>query len=202
MMSLIDVLKKIPIDLGQGAVAETTEGKQIALRLVPDGHGRRALDIGCRAGKQTFWLRSRGYQVTSIDVAKSFEDCQVVDANGPLPFASESFDLVWCSEVLEHLEDPEAALNEMRRVTAPGGHLILTTPNSYALLFRMLALGGLTPARLQRADHLHFFDSSHIERLCPDAELYGFFPYVLVKKTIRNWIGALSPTFVIHIRKP
>jgi hypothetical protein len=47
-VSLIDTLKKIPIDLGQGSVNETTEGKQIALRLVREGEGKRALDVGCR----------------------------------------------------------------------------------------------------------------------------------------------------------
>ena len=50
-MSLIETLREIPFDLGQRKVAETTEGKQIALRLVPDGRGKRALDVGCRAGK-------------------------------------------------------------------------------------------------------------------------------------------------------
>ncbi len=200
---LIGLAKKIPVDLGQQAVAETTEGKQVALRLVPEGGaGRTALDVGCREGKQTRWLRSRGYTVTSIDVCKDFVDCQVVDVNAGLPFEDDSFDMIWCSEVLEHLEDPTASLNEMRRVTRPGGDIILTTPNSYALLFRAIAVFGLTPVRIQRDDHIHFFSEDDIRTIAPDAELYGYFPYVGPKKTIRNQIGHLSPTFVMHIRKP
>lgn len=200
-MSLLETLKKIPIDLGQGTVSETTEGKQIALRLVPDGQGKCALDVGCRDGNQTLWLRERGYRVTSIDLAKNFESCQVVDANRTLPFRSGDFDLVWCSEVIEHLVDPAASLAELLRVTAPSGQVILTTPNSYAWLFRLLALIGLSPQRLQRTDHLHFFDLKAIERLCPTAEIYGYFPYALRKLTIRRWVGALSPTFVVRIVK-
>ncbi len=201
-MGFIDLLKRIPIDLGQGSVADSTEGKQIAMRLVPSGSGKAALDVGCREGVQTRWLQSHGYEVTSIDVDKRFEGAQVVNANEPLPFPDESFDLVWCSEVIEHLEDPAVSLAELRRVTKPGGELILTTPNSYALLFRFIALFGLTPQRIQRKDHLHFFAEEDIRRLSPDAEILGYFPYMWIKRTIRGAIGHLSPTFVMRIRKP
>ena len=202
--ALIGLLTRVPIDLGQGSVAETTEGKQIALRLVPrvpQGETRRALDVGARAGHQTRWLVSQGYIVTSIDVEQLFPECQVVNADERLPFADAEFDLVWCSEVIEHLRDPSFSLGELRRVTRPGGVLVLTTPNSYAWLFRVIAVFGFTPQRIQRKDHLHFFDAADIERLAPDAEVYGYFPYLVVKRTIRRAIGALSPTFVLRIQR-
>ncbi len=200
--SLIEALKKIPIDLGQGSVAERTKGKQIALGLVRDGAGRTALDVGAREGHQTRWLQARGYRVTSMDVESRFEGCLRVDANAPLPFATGSFDLVWCSEVIEHLKDPAASLAELLRVTSSGGDVILTTPNSYAILFRAIALFGLTPAKIQRSDHLHFFALQDIRELAPEATVYGYFPYACLKLTIRRGVGALSPTFVIHIKKP
>jgi len=202
--ALIGLLKRVPIDLGQGSVAETTEGKQIALRLVPavpPGEARRALDVGARAGHQTRWLTAQGYTVTSIDVEQLFSECQVVNADERLPFADAEFDLVWCSEVIEHLRDPSFSLSELRRVTRPGGVLVLTTPNSYAWLFRVIAVFGFTPQRIQRKDHLHFFDAADIARLAPDAEVYGYFPYLVVKRTIRRAIGALSPTFVLRIQR-
>lgn len=198
----IEALKKIPIDLGQGSVAERTKGKEIALGLVPDGRGRKALDVGARAGHQTRWLRERGYEVTSIDVEPQFAECAQVNANEPLPFADESFDLIWSSEVIEHLEDPKFSFQQLVRVARPGADLILTTPNSYAWLFRFIALFGLTPEKIQRKDHLHFFRVEDILELAPGATLYGYFPYLLVKATIRRGIGALSPTFVIHFKKP
>jgi SAM-dependent methyltransferase len=198
--SVLALLRKIPLDLGQRDVAGKTKGKEIALGLVPPGEGKKALDVGARAGVQTAWLRSRGYQVTPIDYEPVTDECLQVDANQRLPFEDGSFDLVWCSEVIEHLVDPAFSLAELRRVTKPGGLLVLTTPNSYAWLFRFIALFGLTPQRIQRKDHVQFFDREDIQRLAPDAELYGYFPYALLKLTIRRGIGALSPTFVIAIR--
>ena len=201
-MPLLEWVKEhLPLDLGQGARRATTKGKQVALDLVPPGAGRRALDVGCREGNQSRWLERRGYVVTSIDVERLYDKCQVVDANKALPFADGSFDLIWCSEVLEHLVDPVFAARELRRVLRPGGELILTTPNSYCLLFRFIALFGLTPRRIQRRDHLHFFDVSRMRALFPGAALYGYFPYAVVKLTIRRGVGALSPTFVVHERK-
>ncbi len=201
MSGLLELLKQIPLDLGQGSMAERTMGKVIAMDLVPAGDGAWALDIGARRGHQTRWLQSRGYQVISGDVEPGFEGCQVLDANAPLPFEDGRFRLIWCSEVLEHLKDPAFSLGEMLRVTAPGGHVVLTTPNSYAWFFRMAAWVGLPPSRLQRADHLHFFDEAAIRRLAPEAEVFGFFPYAFVRRKIRRGIGLLSPTFVIHLRK-
>jgi SAM-dependent methyltransferase len=200
--TLIGLLKKVPIDLGQGTVAEFTEGKQIALRLVPPGDNKTALDLGCREGHQTRWLEGRGYTVTSIDVDKLFDAAQVVNANERLPFDDDSFDLIWSSEVIEHLNDPNFSLDELRRVTKPGGDIILTTPNSYMWLFRAIAKVGFTPERIQRDDHLHFFDAADIRRLAPDADLYGYFPWMGPKQTLYadTWIGRLSPTFVIHLR--
>jgi SAM-dependent methyltransferase len=50
-----------------------------------------------------------------------------------LPFREGIFDLVLCTEVLEHLHTPELALAEMQRVLKPGGKLLLTTPFAYAI---------------------------------------------------------------------
>ena len=64
----------------------------------------------------------------------------------PFPFAVESFDLVLCAEVLEHLGlDPFHMLSEINRVLAPGGRLILTTPNIVSTRGTMKALFGYAP---------------------------------------------------------
>ena len=204
MKSLINLLKKVPIDLGQGSVAEHTEGKRIAKRLTPPGDGKTALDLGARFGAQTQWLRDIGYRVTSVDVDPKFMGCDPLDANQPLPYEDDLFDLVWCSEVIEHLEAPSFSLRELVRVTRPGGRLILTTPNSYMWIFALLGTFGLSPAKLQREDHLHFFDLESFRALYPDSELYCYFPYAGWKLTVRkDWmLKWLTPTFVMCIDKP
>ncbi|WP_049989763.1 class I SAM-dependent methyltransferase, partial [Natrinema salifodinae] len=47
-----------------------------------------------------------------------------------LPFADGAFDVVCCTEVLEHLPDYESALDELRRVCAPGGTLAVSVPRA------------------------------------------------------------------------
>ncbi|MFG7946847.1 MULTISPECIES: class I SAM-dependent methyltransferase [Streptomyces] len=62
-----------------------------------------------------------------------------------LPFADGSADAVLFSEVIEHLVDPDAALDELHRVLRPGGHLLLSTPNLAAWYNRALLLFGTQP---------------------------------------------------------
>lgn len=49
-------------------------------------------------------------------------------------FLHESFDLVLCSEVLEHVSSPDKALSNLYRILAPGGIAIITTPQRYSLM--------------------------------------------------------------------
>jgi SAM-dependent methyltransferase len=196
-MSLLARLKRLPIDLGQGDLRSTTKGKLIALDLVPEAVGQSALDVGCREGIQSEWLERRGYKVTSIDIERRYSRCQVVDVNHGLPFPDASFDLIWCSEVIEHLESPEAFVRECNRTIKPGGKLVLTTPNSAFWLYPVARLFGMTPKDLQHPGHLHFFSIEDIRRLFPGGQVYGFFPYAILKFRIRGLIGLLSPTFVV-----
>src|SRR6185437_4736414 len=58
-----------------------------------------------------------------------------------LPFADGSFDLVLCSQAIEHLLDPELGMRELARVLTPGGTLVLTTDNQRNLVTRAFYLG-------------------------------------------------------------
>ena len=190
--------KSIPIDLGQAALRETTMGKRIALGAVPAAlPGQRALDVGCREGIQSAWLAARGYDVTGVDKEPHCAHGIAVDLDEGLPLPDAHFDVVWCSEVIEHLRDPAATIAELRRVTKPGGLMVLTTPNSWFWLSYLACLVGLTPKRCQNADHKHFFSLRDVRALFPTASLAGYFPYVLTKRRIERAIGLLSPTFVI-----
>ncbi len=205
--AVLRLAKKFPLDLGQEAMSEKTKGKKIALSLVPqvpvaEWGKRTALDVGCRKGHQTLLLEQGGYQVIPIDIEKSFDRCIIVDANKILPFKDNSFDLVWCSEVIEHLADPAYTLAEFRRMLKPQGKMILTTPNSYFWLMKPLHWVGLPPRKLQRRDHTQFFHEKDIRRLFPRAHIYGFFPYIFLKVTINKLLGPLTPTFVISERMP
>lgn len=64
---------------------------------------------------------------------------------GGLPLADASADAVLFSEVIEHLVDPDSAMDELRRILKPGGHLMLSTPNLAAWYNRALLAAGVQP---------------------------------------------------------
>jgi len=202
----VRLLKSIPIDFGQANVKHTTKGKIIALALIPFHKNNisaakpTALDVGCRDGHFSRMLKEKGYTVVSIDIECHYENCQEVDANKPLPFPDNSFDVIWCSEVIEHLEKPQQIIAEFKRVLKPEGKAVLTTPNSKFWLYKVLALFGLTPQKVQNPTHLHFFGEKDIKALKPSV-LYGFFPYFIFKFRITRLLNLLTPTFVFVIQK-
>jgi SAM-dependent methyltransferase len=98
--------------------------------------GRSLLDIGCGAGWSTYFFARAGYQATGIDLnAAAFEPpptsrLTLVEGSAlSLEFDDASFDVVATYQTLEHIPDPEAALDEMLRVCKPGGTLCVAGPN-------------------------------------------------------------------------
>ena len=82
--------------------------------------------------------------------------------DGPLPFDDGAFDLVWASEVIEHVADTARWLSEVRRVLAPGGRLLLTTPSHGRL---RVALGGIERFSEPLGDHLHLYTRRSLRRM-------------------------------------
>lgn len=124
----------------------------------------RALDLGCGDGRLTAELAAAVGTVTGADVAEAalrrarrahpgITFTRVV-FDGELPFEDGAFDLVWAGEVIEHVADTARWLSEVRRVLAPGGRLVLTTPNHGRLA---LAVRGVDHYAPVLGDHLHLY---------------------------------------------
>lgn len=103
--------------------------------LPPPASGARILDLGAGTGRQADRLAAMGYQVTAVDLPSSAYAGQrvhpVIDYDGKcLPICDSSVDVVFSSNVLEHVPAVEALLRETARVLVPGGHAvhILPTP--------------------------------------------------------------------------
>ena len=114
------------------------------------------LDAGCGDGRYLAAVaRARGAaRIAGTDISERILETaraaaapyepELVRANlESLPFADAQFDLVLCSQVVEHLLDVDTGMRELSRVLRPGGTLILTTDNARNLVTRALYLGRL-----------------------------------------------------------
>ena len=86
------------------------------------GTGRRTLDIGAQNGPYAAFFPRR----VALDIRAASGIAVIGDVQA-LGIASGAFDVVLCTEVLEHLPEPQQAIDEIFRVLRPGGDLLLTT---------------------------------------------------------------------------
>ncbi|MDX6685112.1 MAG: hypothetical protein QOF26_3080 [Baekduia sp.] len=107
------------------------------LPLEPDA---RLLDAGCGSGRTLDDLARYG-RVSGVDLSpeavaaarrRGHDDVRVARVE-ELPFADATFDVVTCLDVVEHTPDDRATLAELRRVTRPGGLMVVTVPAYQAL---------------------------------------------------------------------
>lgn len=197
-MEIVSLIKKLPIDVGQAEKKHNTAGKQIAFSLVRNGMGKTALDIGCRDGYWSERIATKGYKVKSLDREPHYKEAIKHNAEKRLPYQANSFDLVWCTEVIEHLNNPKFFLKEIERIIKKDGISILTTPNSNWWLYWIVKLFGYSPEKLQNKDHKQFFNEKDLRKLAHEYQFFGYFPYALFFLKIRCFIGFLSPTFIFY----
>jgi SAM-dependent methyltransferase len=113
-------------------------GRRRVLSAVLDGVELPAqptlLDAGCGSGRTLDMLarygRPVGTELNPVGVEAARRRGHAVEqaAVEELPYEDASFDLVTCLDVIEHTDDDVRSLRELRRVTKPGGHLVVTVP--------------------------------------------------------------------------
>ena len=163
--------------------------RQIASLLKATG-AERVLDAGCGEGFVISYLlqRNDGLTITGIDCSPEAIEvaCQMVPPvlsgacpepgrrveGGVLfdvgdlremPYSDDSFDLVMCLEVLEHLPDPHKGLRELRRVTS--AHCLLSVPHEPFFRATNFLRGKHVPAWGRDPEHLQHWTARQFHRL-------------------------------------
>lgn len=126
--------------------------------------GRSAIDVGCGAGLLTEPLARLGARVTGLDAAA--ENVAAASAHAEAvglevdyrnadieTLQGETFDLVTSMEVIEHVTDPAAFVAALERALAPGGLMLLSTPNRTAMSRIMLVEAAERLGQVPRGTH-------------------------------------------------
>jgi SAM-dependent methyltransferase len=147
------------------------------LREVLTGRPRGpVLDLGCWDGQFISHVVD-GDRVVGLDVSQAaLQDARrrgVVALRGQvettLPFLAESFTTVVAAEIIEHVFDTQAVVDELARVLRPGGWLAVTTPNLVALSGRAQLLLGRSPHNVEfdaspgTSGHIRYFTFDTLE---------------------------------------
>lgn len=172
--------------------------------------GDHVLDVGCGDGFLLDAIAASeatvaGVEISAVRLAQARTRLaglrppvalEIADA-ADLPFPSATFSLVVCTEVLEHLEDPGAALREALRVLMPGGRIVCSVPHREHIAWhRCIHCGEMTSV----SGHLTSFDAAKMTALL---EAAGFIEvstrgtYPLVNR--RGIAGRILRTLPEHL---
>ncbi|MFJ7969681.1 class I SAM-dependent methyltransferase [Streptomyces sp. NPDC096324] len=154
---LRDFYEDPAVPVASGAARSVRQARLLADALGPAAvSAQTVLDIGCGDGTAAATAEPllAGHRIIGVDWSQDAlrrartrlpYAVRGELTGGGLPLQTASADAVMFSEVLEHLVDPDSALDEIRRVLRPRGHLMLSTPNLAAWYNRALLLAGVQP---------------------------------------------------------
>lgn len=170
--------------------------KVIRLINEVDKEPKSILDVGCSSG----WFLSQlslcypRAKMTGVDIYKSsieygkhlYPSMHLLCADAhKMPFADKTFDVIVCTEVLEHVLKPEQVLQEIRRVLKPDGIAIIEMDTGN-FLFRLIWHWWTNIRRgVWRDSHIHAFNTEKLESII---KRNGF---LITKKQIFNWTMAV-----------
>jgi SAM-dependent methyltransferase len=137
-------------------ILEIGAGSGYILRHLPDCE-KHAVELSKNAAQ---YLETQGIATMQTDVSAT-----------PLPYEKSEFDFVIFNEIIEHLFDPQFAVNEIYRVLKTGGRLLLHTHNTFNLFMRLKFLSGKIPSGAfdvtgkTKGEHIRLFNYPVLTRV-------------------------------------
>jgi len=137
------------------------------------------LDVGCGEGFAMNWFDRQGWTVRGLDFSRAgmermnprlLDRLETGDLQELLEAelaAGNTYDVLWLTNVLEHVADPVAMLVRLRKLVARGGALVVTVPNDGSAWQEFVYAGKHIPERFWIAipDHLSYFDAKSLHAI-------------------------------------
>ncbi len=147
------------------------------LNKLSEEEPKNILDVGCSSGHilVKFGHKFPKSKLTGVDISTHFINFakkkypkinfSLSDAH-KLPFKENTFDMVICTETLEHVVDPQKVLREMRRVVSPSGYGLISMDTGSPLFNIVWKIwSGWGPGKVWRGSHIFEFDEKKLERM-------------------------------------
>ncbi len=144
-------------------------------RLAP---GKKFLDIGCNVGNMVAAAHAVGCDATGIDISQTaiaharqlWQNCRFFnETTEQFSGRGEKFDIVFCSEVIEHIRDLHSFMRALTKLVNANAILFFTTPDSGH--FRVPTKNLIAWSELRPTEHVAIFNKDNIQRLFRQ---YGF----------------------------
>ena len=151
--------------------------------------GKKVLDVGCGGGILADSMARQGADVLGIDLAsKALKVAELhaleaqtqgvfyrqISAEGLAAEQSQSFDVVTCMEMLEHVPDPSSVVRACTELVKPGGHVFFSTINRNAKAFLFAIVGAeyvLNMLPKGTHEYIKFIKPSELASFCREAGL-------------------------------
>ena len=178
----LHVIEQVPVDYYQKGIERNIFQRmwhnnklKVVLRFIP-GFPKKILDVGCASG----WFiskiskkfpKAKCYGIDIYDKGIKYAkkiypkiEFKVADAH-KIPYKKNTFDLVICTEVLEHLDNPKSAILEIKRVLKKGGVAVIELDSGNLLFSIVWYLWRKFWGKVWNHSHLHSFNVAKLEQM-------------------------------------